>query len=231
MLSGDNSILQKATTAKTETERQSVIEQARAEILGYQTENKGGDLEKSQLKAVLDIYFKEVPLLEELPDGDELMDLPLTTLDKYGTHTINVSEIYNGSLKTNTEKTISFSITVRDNNVDLNTYNLSCVEGYSWEDWARSNAEPFYANTTYNVCGDFHGSLQDLIINVVNNPPVYDTDDSGNDLYSYAIKYLQYAETKLLLKSSSDGHISMHQVWCNEDIVNDGNYVLNIYED
>ena len=54
MLSGDNGILQKATDAKTLTERQSVVEQARTDVLGYQTDNKGGDLEKSQLKAVLD---------------------------------------------------------------------------------------------------------------------------------------------------------------------------------
>jgi len=99
MLSGDNGILQKATDAKTKTERQSVVEQARTDVLGYQAENKYGDLEKSQLKTVLETYFKYVPT--ELPDGEELSNLELTTLDKYGTHTIKVSEIYNGSIKGN----------------------------------------------------------------------------------------------------------------------------------
>ena len=98
MLSGDNGILQRATDAKTRTERQSIIEQARTDILGYQVENKGGDLEKSQLKSVLDKYFNNVPTVEELPDGEELLNLPLTTLEDYGTHTIKVSEIYDGNI-------------------------------------------------------------------------------------------------------------------------------------
>lgn len=98
MLSGDNGILQKATEAKTRTERQSIIEQARTDVLGYQAENKGGDLEKTQLKAVLDSYFKDVPEVEELPDGEDLLKRKFTTLDKYGTHTIEVSEIYNGNI-------------------------------------------------------------------------------------------------------------------------------------
>ena len=96
MLSGDNSILQKATDAKTYTERASVIEQAQTDVLGYQAENKGGDLEKSQLKTVLDRYFKDVP--DELPDGDNLLNLELNTLDKYGKHTITISEIYKGAI-------------------------------------------------------------------------------------------------------------------------------------
>ena len=96
MLTGNNSILQKATDAKNNTERASVIEQARTDVLGYQAENKGIDLEKTQLKSVLETYFKDVPT--ELPDGEELSNLELTTLDKYGTHQIKVHEIYNGSL-------------------------------------------------------------------------------------------------------------------------------------
>ena len=96
MLSGDNGILQKATDAKTLTERQSIVEQARTDVLAYQVENKGENLEKSQLKSVLDTYFKDVPT--ELPDGDELINLSLTTLEKYGTHIIKVSEIYDGNI-------------------------------------------------------------------------------------------------------------------------------------
>lgn len=95
-------ILQRATDAKEQTERASVIEQAKTDVLGYQAENKGGNIYKSQLKSVLDTYFKDVPTIEELPDGDDLLDLPLTTLDKYGTHIIKVSEIYSGSIKGNT---------------------------------------------------------------------------------------------------------------------------------
>ena len=101
MLSGDNGILQKATEAKTKTERQSIVEQARTDVLGYQAENKGGDLEKSQLKSVLDTYFKDVPAVEELPDSLDLLNREFTTLDKYGTHQIKVFEIYNGNIQSN----------------------------------------------------------------------------------------------------------------------------------
>ena len=44
MLSGDNSILQKAIDAKTNSEKQGIIEQARIDILGQQTENKGKNI-------------------------------------------------------------------------------------------------------------------------------------------------------------------------------------------
>lgn len=98
MLSGDNSILQRATDAKEKTERQSVVEQARTDVLGYQAENKGTDLKKSQLKSVLDTYFKEVPDVEDLPDGENLFNQEFNTKDKYGTYTIRVSEIYNGNI-------------------------------------------------------------------------------------------------------------------------------------
>ena len=58
MLSGDNGILNKATDAKTLTERRSIIEQAQTDVLGYQAENKATDLKKSQLQSVvLHIHF------------------------------------------------------------------------------------------------------------------------------------------------------------------------------
>ena len=83
------------------TERSSVIEQARTDVLGYQAENKDGDLDKTQLKVVLDTYFKDVPDLTDMSDT-EIKEKQLETKPKYGTHTITVSEIYNGSLSNTT---------------------------------------------------------------------------------------------------------------------------------
>ena len=97
MLSGDNSILQKATDAKNNTERTSVIEQARTDVLGYQAENKGTGLQKSQLKTVLDTYFKSVPDLNDMSES-EILSTKLETLDKYGIHHITVNEIFDGKL-------------------------------------------------------------------------------------------------------------------------------------
>jgi len=98
MLAGDNGILTKATDAKTYTERANVIEQAQTDILGYQAENKSGDLEKSQLKSVLDTYFRDVPDLTDM-EKTAILNIELKTLEKYGNHTIKVSEIYDGAFK------------------------------------------------------------------------------------------------------------------------------------
>ncbi|HCC04331.1 MAG TPA: hypothetical protein DEP51_05715 [Clostridiales bacterium] len=98
MLSGDNGILQKATDAKTLTERASVVEQARTDVLGYQADNKGGDIDKTQLKTILEKYFDKVPDLTDM-GKDAILNTELHTLAKYGTHTITVSEIYNGNFK------------------------------------------------------------------------------------------------------------------------------------
>ena len=96
MLSGDNSILQKATDAKTFTSRASIVEQARTDVLGYQAENKGTDLQKSQLQTVLEKYFKEVPDLANMSDT-EILNKELETLTEYGTHNITVKEIFDGN--------------------------------------------------------------------------------------------------------------------------------------
>ena len=96
MLSGDNGILQKATDAKTFTSRASVVEQARTDVLGYQAENKGTDLQKSQLQTVLEKYFKEVPDLANMSDT-EILNKELETLTEYGTHNITVKEIFDGN--------------------------------------------------------------------------------------------------------------------------------------
>ena len=106
MLSGNNGVLIKAGEAKNISERESVIEQAKTDVLSYQVENKSGNLSKTQLKSVLEKYFKDVP--ENLPEGDELLKLQLTTLDKYGKHTIKVSDIFIGNINNN-----------QDSNLDL----------------------------------------------------------------------------------------------------------------
>ncbi len=99
MLTGDNSILKRAADAKIKTERQNIVEQARADVLGYQANNKGTDLERTQLKAVLDKYFKSVPTEVDLPDGEELFNMEFETQEKYGMHKIKVFEIFDGKIK------------------------------------------------------------------------------------------------------------------------------------
>ena len=91
-LSGDNGILRNAAEAKQETEKAQIIEQAKIDILGKQTDNTSSELEKSEIKEVLDIYFKEVP-------EDFTSDTVLETKEEYGNYEIAVSEIYSGEIK------------------------------------------------------------------------------------------------------------------------------------
>ena len=95
MLSGDNGILQRATDAKTNTEKAQIIENAQADILAQQTDNKGANITKEQLATILNKQFETVNA-DEIPDEvSSEHDLELTTIDdKY---TINLSKIFKGS--------------------------------------------------------------------------------------------------------------------------------------
>ena len=96
-LSGQNGILRNAGKAKEETEKAQVIEQAQIDILGKQADNSNGELERNDIKEVLDKYFKEVP-------DDFTSDTVLDTKEEYGNYKIPVSEIYDGEIKEPTLK-------------------------------------------------------------------------------------------------------------------------------
>ncbi|MBR0426620.1 MAG: hypothetical protein IJK18_00215 [Clostridia bacterium] len=99
MLSGDNSILQKATDAKTNSEKQGIIEQTKIDILGQQTENKGANITKEQLATILDKYFIATAT-ESIPDEvSSTNDIELTTLDER--YKINLSEMFKGKFANN----------------------------------------------------------------------------------------------------------------------------------
>ena len=96
-LSGDNGILRNAGKAKEQTEKAQVIEQAQIDILGKQADNSSGELERNDIKEILDKYFKEVP-------DDFTSDTVLDTKEEYGNYKIPVSEIYDGEIKEPTLK-------------------------------------------------------------------------------------------------------------------------------
>ena len=91
MLTGENGILTQANNAKEATEKASVIEQAQIDILGKQADNSSGELERNDIKEILDKYFKEVP-------DDFTSDTVLDTKEEYGNYKIPVSEIYDGEI-------------------------------------------------------------------------------------------------------------------------------------
>ena len=65
LLMGDNSVIKKSKTAGMKTDSSEIIEESKTEIAGYQTENLDNRISKSQLKEILDKYFKEVPEIAE----------------------------------------------------------------------------------------------------------------------------------------------------------------------
>ncbi len=94
LIMGDNSVIKKSKTAGMKTDRAEIIEESKTEIAGYQTENLDNRISKSQLKEVLDKYFKEVPDIVEW--NEDLKEMKLNTKEEYGVYEIAVSEIYNG---------------------------------------------------------------------------------------------------------------------------------------
>lgn len=97
MLAGDNGILQRATDAKTNTERKSVIESAQTDILGQIAENKGETITETQLKTILGKYFEAIN--EDLPEDLSETTIALTAKEEYGGYTnIALADIYNGKI-------------------------------------------------------------------------------------------------------------------------------------
>ena len=95
MLTGNNGILQRATDAKEYTERATVIENAKTDILGQIAENKGNNISKKQLATILNKQFETV---DENAIPDEISstsDIELKTSD--GKYKILLSEIYVGT--------------------------------------------------------------------------------------------------------------------------------------
>lgn len=91
MLTGDNGILAQVQMATEENGKATVIEQARLDILTKQTEEKGQEIYKENIRQILEKYFEYVP-------KDFTLDTVLHTKIEYGDYEIKVSEIYIGEL-------------------------------------------------------------------------------------------------------------------------------------
>lgn len=120
MLSGDNGILQRATDAKTRTEKAQIIETAQTDILGKQAENHGS-LSAEELEQIL--TSPDYNTQGFLSGEDSILDRTLTSKD--GKYTIPVSQIYNGKLT--------------DNNSGLNIEKLKSILEKSSEDGVQIN--------------------------------------------------------------------------------------------
>ena len=90
MLSGDNSILSRATEAKEITDKNQIVEQARLDILGELADKKGENPTETKIKEILGTYFKEDTIPEDLTDLNQVMKT------KSGGYTVKLSEVLDG---------------------------------------------------------------------------------------------------------------------------------------
>ena len=74
-----------------------MVEQARTDILGQQTDNKSGNITKEQLATILNKYFEttDLTLIPDEISSEQGHDLTLTTKDNK--YTIMLSEIFKGT--------------------------------------------------------------------------------------------------------------------------------------
>ena len=194
MLTGENGILTKASKAKEETQRTDIIERARIEVLGIQSENEGA-ITKSQFKNVLDIYFQNVPNEDEFPDN--LSTLKLTTKEAYGNYEIKASEIYNENFQGEGEDLdkVKYTVTYDFNGGTGNVKSQIKVEG---KDLILTNETPTRQDYT------FLGWVTDKTKKDVeyNLGAIYSQD---SDITLYAV--WKYAGPDLLLFDYNNGGI------------------------
>lgn len=137
MLSGDNSILQKATDAKTNTERANVIELAKTDILGQIAENKGETISETELKTILGKYFEEFN--DELPEDLSGTTITLTAKEVYGGYTnIALSDIYNGLISKEINPNLK-SLTFWDSNEQIVVTIYFDDTIITWQDFINSD--------------------------------------------------------------------------------------------
>ena len=123
-LTGENSIIKKAMTAKDETEKDSIIESVQLDIARAERDNKNGSLDKTQLIEILEKYFNTVP--DNLND-----DTILIAKDEYGKHEIPFSDLYNGNLEDNV--TVTDPITIPEG-LEIGTAVSYTPNGtYNWD--------------------------------------------------------------------------------------------------
>ena len=141
MLSGDNGILQKATTAKENTERAEIVENAKLDILAKISEKKGENITEAELEEIL--ISPDYSTQGALSSEENILERTLTSKD--GKYEIPVSEIYNGNLKTSQTNKISF--TINDNGTQIN---FTCDKDQNWYEWAIATRSDGYTPKKYN---------------------------------------------------------------------------------
>ena len=196
MLTGDNGILTQAQNAKTTTEKAEVIERAKVDVVGVQSENEG-KISQEQFKEILSKYFNNVP--DELPE--DLSELILESKDEYGNYEIKVSDIWSGTLSSGGESTPTFDPETLEIGTAINTESY----GYKVTDYTEKTDVTgcwrlFYqdSNYTYIISDNCVGS---------NTPSDYYTDYANDADISTVGKKLNPMISSLFTGSNTNPNI------------------------
>ena len=101
MLTGQNGILTQVQKAEEQTDKASVIEQVRTDILGKQAENQNGDVLSSDLEEILKKYFSnDETNIKNIVEGTTGEGEETKLISKEDNNIkIDLSEIYSGEIK------------------------------------------------------------------------------------------------------------------------------------
>ena len=174
-LTGDNGILTKASEASKQTEIAEVKEKVQTDILTKQTENEG-NISKEEFVEILNKYFDDVPIADELPE--DLSTLILTTKEQYGSHDINISEIWNGTFPKTIETLKAGDKVYYDTGVSSVGDNgvIECIVLY---------------DTEYNETNGTNYGVQIISADIVDMVTLGDSDfNTSRDSYNNALKTL-----------------------------------------
>ena len=164
MLTGDNSILKRATDSKKNTEESQIIEEAKIDILAKITDNEGKAISKKQLKDVLKNYFNEEEVGKlVIPDDLSSANDELTTKDEK--YKIKLSDIYNGKVENRWEYDHALQ-TVENGNLTLKIGDYVNMAPYTvdgkqfdgkWRVLGEENGQVLLVSSNYV---DFEGSTE-----------------------------------------------------------------------
>ena len=164
MLTGDNSILKRATDSKKNTEESQIIEEAKIDILAKITDNEGKAISKKQLKDVLKNYFNEEEVGKlVIPDDLSSANDELTTKDEK--YKIKLSDIYNGKVENRWEYDHALQ-TVENGNLTLKIGDYVNTTPYTvdgkqfdgkWRVLGEENGQVLLVSAN---CVDFEGSTE-----------------------------------------------------------------------
>lgn len=180
-------ILQRATDAKTNTERTSIIEQARLDIFASITDKEGTDLGEDEISAILGTYFNDVP--------EDLSDLTQKMTSKKSQYAVELSEVLNG-VNIATVKDITI---VKDKNGIIID---STEETTPW----LPTADTEITNNDLDTCLTIEDGNNNEWVWIIVPKDITKTATNDNDIYTLLRNYCTTAKDGNTLFSSSVGY-------------------------